>query len=59
MTLALPVLLFGANGQLGTRLHHALEAAGYKVTALGRAACDFATIDAKQIDAMIRTISYY
>ena len=50
------VILFGANGQVGTRLNTALEAAGYEVTALDRTACDFATIEPKQIELAIRAV---
>jgi len=51
-----PLLLFGANGQLGARLTTAFTDAGYEVTALDRAACDFATADAKKIDTILRAV---
>jgi dTDP-4-dehydrorhamnose reductase len=50
------ILLFGANGQLGARLHAACTARGYDVTALDRSACDFETADAKRIDIALRAV---
>ena len=56
MSSARSVLLFGANGQLGRRLSVALTEQGYEVTALDRAACDFATVDAKKIEVLMRAV---
>lgn len=48
------ILVFGANGQIGARLSRALSAAGHTVTALTRAECDLATIEAKPLESQIR-----
>lgn len=50
------IVLFGSNGQLGARLLTALESAGYEVTAIDRARCDFATATAKDIAVIIRAV---
>ena len=50
------LLLLGANGQLGQRLNRAFSHAGYEVTALDRAACDFATADQKAIEVKLRAV---
>jgi len=50
------ILLFGVSGQLGYRLNEALTAAGHEVTALDRAACDFATVDTKQLEMKLRAV---
>lgn len=50
------ILLFGASGQLGIALTHSLTAAGYEVTALDRAACDFATVTEKQLEIKLRAV---
>lgn len=50
------ILLFGSNGQLGARLSAALTAAGYEVTALDRAAFDFAEATPKQIETTLRAV---
>lgn len=50
------IILYGANGQLGARLATSLEQAGYEVTALDRAACDFETIDPKKIEIGFRAV---
>jgi dTDP-4-dehydrorhamnose reductase len=50
------VLLFGASGQLGARLAATLDVAGYDVTTIDRARCDFLTADEKKIDVIIRAV---
>lgn len=50
------ILLFGANGQLGYRLTEVLGDAGHEVTALDRAACDFAVVEPKQIEVALRAV---
>ncbi len=50
------VVLFGVNGQVGFRLNEALLAAGFEVTAIDRARCDFATATAKEIAVIIRAV---
>jgi dTDP-4-dehydrorhamnose reductase len=52
----LRVVLFGASGQVGTRLVAALDAAGYDVTALDRARCDFLNADEKKIETIVRAV---
>ncbi len=49
-------VLFGTNGQLGARLLSALEAAGYEVTGIDRARCDFASVTAKELAVIIRAV---
>lgn len=49
-------LVFGATGQLGARLITALDAAGYEVTGIDRARCDFLTTDEKQLATIIRAV---
>ncbi len=50
------IVLFGPNGQVGARLLMALEAAGYEVTSIDRARCDFASATAMDIAKIIRAV---
>lgn len=50
------IVLFGLNGQVGRRLMQTLEAAGYEVTGIDRARCDFATATAKDVAVIIRAV---
>ncbi len=50
------ILLFGVNGQVGSRLMQTLSAAGYEVTGIDRARCDFMTATAKDIAVIIRAV---
>ena len=50
------ILLFGTTGQLGGRLMESLSAAGYEVTGIDRARCDFTTATPKDIAVMIRAV---
>lgn len=51
-----PILLFGPTGQVGARLMTALEQAGYEVTGIDRARCDFLTADEKSVATIIRAV---
>ncbi len=50
------IVLFGMNGQVGNRLMVALADAGYEVTGIDRARCDFATATAKEIAVILRAV---
>lgn len=49
------LLIFGATGQVATRLREQLGER-YDITALDRAACDFATADSRKIDTILRAV---
>lgn len=50
------ILLFGSRGQLAFRLNETLIQAGFDVTAIDRAQCDFANTTPKQIATIIRAV---
>lgn len=50
------VVLFGSHGQLGARLFAKLNHAGYDVTAIDRARCDFATSSERDIEIILRAV---
>ncbi|MES2985138.1 MAG: dTDP-4-dehydrorhamnose reductase [Pseudomonadota bacterium] len=50
------VVLFGMNGQVGSRLMETLSDAGYEVTGIDRARCDFEQAGAKEIGIIIRAV---
>lgn len=50
------IVLFGVNGQLGHCLLNRFTDAGYEVTGIDRAQCDFATATAKEIAVIIRAV---
>lgn len=50
------IVLFGVHGMLGGRLNDALTAAGYEVTGIDRARCDFETATAKDIAIILRAV---
>src|SRR5689334_5211857 len=50
------VVLFGVNGQVGHRLQQTLTQAGYDVTGIDRAQCDFTTASAKDIAVIVRAV---
>ena len=50
------IVLFGVNGQLGARLMETLEHAGYEVTGIDRARCDFASASPKDIAVIVRAV---
>jgi dTDP-4-dehydrorhamnose reductase len=55
-TMTARIVLFGINGQVGSRLNEALTAAGYDVTGIDRARCDFAAATAKDVAVIIRAV---
>ncbi len=50
------IVLFGVNGQVGSRLLSALTHAGYEVTGMDRRACDFAQATAKEMAVILRAV---
>jgi len=56
MSEPLRIVLFGKNGQVGSRLLTALTHAGYEVTGIDRSTCDFARATAKDIAVIIRAV---
>jgi dTDP-4-dehydrorhamnose reductase len=50
------IVLFGMNGQVGSRLMTALTQAGYEVTGIDRARCDFSVATAKEIGVILRAV---
>lgn len=50
------VVLFGPDGQVGSRLLQTLSGAGFEVTGIDRARCDFMNATAKDIATMIRAV---
>ena len=56
MSEAARIVLFGVNGQLGHCLVNAFTDAGYEVTGIDRAGCDFARATAKEIAVIIRAV---
>jgi dTDP-4-dehydrorhamnose reductase len=56
MSEAQRIVLFGMNGQVGSRLMETLAAAGYEVTGIDRARCDLATATPKDIAVIVRAV---
>lgn len=50
------IVLFGVSGQVGSRLLTTLTHAGYEVTGIDRARCDFTTATAKEIAVILRAV---
>jgi dTDP-4-dehydrorhamnose reductase len=50
------IVLFGMNGQVGHRLMQTLADAGYEVTGIDRARCDFAVATAKDVAVIVRAV---
>ena len=50
------IVLFGMHGQVGSRLMETLGAAGYEVTGIDRARCDFTMATAKDVGVIIRAV---
>lgn len=50
------ILLFGTSGQVGNRLMTALGSAGYEVTGIDHARCDFATATPKEMATILRAV---
>ena len=50
------IVLFGSTGRVGKRLMVTLAAAGYDVTGIDRARCDFTTATPKDIAVIIRAV---
>jgi len=50
------IVLFGAQGQLGSRLLQALTFAGYEVTGIDRSRCDFSHASVRDIAVILRAV---
>lgn len=50
------VVLFGSSGQLGARLITTLTDAGYDVTGIDRARCNFSTVSERDIEIILRAV---
>lgn len=56
MSAARRIVLFGIHGQVGSRLLTTLTVAGYEVTGIDRARCDFAQATPKEIALILRAV---